>query len=213
MARTKLKRLIQVKDLPNVFLLKEKDVESSIRSYFKSNQIFTLEIGCGHGNYSVELAKRFPTRNFIGIDVKGARIFKGAVKALDEKLVNVAFLVGRAERLNEILPAKSVEEIFIPFPDPHIRRASHNRRLISPNFLKIYHYLLTDSGEVNFKTDNQNLFEYALKVITGFGGKILYSTDHLYADNSKDSSEIKTSFEEHYIKDGRRIKLIKFKFL
>ena len=109
MARTKLKRLIQVKDLPNVFQLKAEDVKNSIRKYFKSNDLFTLEIGCGHGDYSVELSKRFPHRNFIGIDVKGARIFKGAVKALDEKLANVAFLIGRVERLNEILPAKSDE--------------------------------------------------------------------------------------------------------
>ena len=212
MARTKLKRLIQVKDMPNVFLLKEEDVKNSIHTYFNPNESFILEIGCGHGNYSVELAKRFPDKNLIGIDVKGARIFKGATRALDEKLINVAFLIGRAERLIEVLPAKSVEEIYIPFPDPHIRRASHNRRLISPNFLKIYKYLLTDSGSIYFKTDNQNLFEYVLKVIKDFGGKILFFTDHLYEDSSKVDSEIITSFEEHYIKVGRKIKLIKFKF-
>ena len=212
MARTKLKRLIKVRDLANVFQLNTEDIQNLIRNYFKSKELFTLEIGCGHGDYSVELAKRFPTRNFIGIDVKGARIFKGATRALDEKLTNVAFLIGRAERLKDILSAKSVEEIYIPFPDPHIRRASHNRRLISPNFLKIYKYLLTDTGKVYFKTDNQNLFEYALKVITDFGAKISFTTDHLYGDNFKLSAEIITSFENHYIKEGRKIKLINFKF-
>jgi tRNA (guanine-N7-)-methyltransferase len=212
MARTKLKRLSKVKELPNVFDLEIEDVQNAIQNYFKPGNRFTLEIGCGHGDYSFELAKRFPERNFIGIDIKGARVFLGAMKAIEEKLDNIAFIVGRAEKLNEAFNPKSIEEIYIPFPDPHIRRANQNRRLISNHFLKIYKELLTNSGVIHFKTDNQGLYDYVLKIISEFGCEILYSTENLYIDESKSKSSIITNFEKHYIKEGRRIKYIRFKF-
>jgi tRNA (guanine-N7-)-methyltransferase len=213
MARTKLKRLSRVKDLPNVFSLMDADIQKALHKYFKSQELYTIEIGCGHGDYSVELALKFPNRNFIGIDVKGARIFNGAMKAIELKLENIAFLLAKAEKLNEIFQTKSVEEIYIPFPDPHVRRANHSRRLISPFFLKIYKELLIDSGLLHFKTDNKGLYDYALKTISVFGCEILYSTEHLYEnDEVKFSSNVITLFEKHYIKDGRKIKYICFKF-
>jgi tRNA (guanine-N7-)-methyltransferase len=212
MARTKLKRLSKVKELPNVFDLETEAVQSAIQNYFKPGNIFTLEIGCGHGDYSFELAKRFPERNFIGIDIKGARVFLGAMKAIEEKLDNVAFIVGRAEKLNEAFKNKSIEEIYIPFPDPHVRRANQNRRLISNHFLKMYQELLTDSGVIHFKTDNQGLYEYALRVISEFGCKILYSSENLYFDEGESEHNIITNFEKHYIKEGRKIRYIRFRF-
>jgi len=213
MARTKFKRLAKVKELPNVFSLQNPDITEALMNYFSFENIFTIEIGCGHGDYSIELAQKFPERNFIGIDVKGARIFNGATKALDLKLKNVAFVIAKAEKLLDIFNVNSVEEIYIPFPDPHIRRANQNRRLISPFFLKIYKELLIDSGLIHFKTDNQSLFEYATKVISEFGCKILYSTEDLYNDdNLKFSSGIITSFEKHYINEDRKIKYISFNF-
>ncbi|MCW8960879.1 MAG: tRNA (guanosine(46)-N7)-methyltransferase TrmB [Ignavibacteriaceae bacterium] len=212
MARTKLKKLSKVKDLPNVFDLETESVQNEIHDYFKPDRLFTLEIGCGHGDYSIELAKRFPERVFIGIDVKGARVYLGATKAIEEKLDNVAFIVGRAEKLNEAFKFKSVEEIYIPFPDPHVRRSNQNRRLISNPFLKIYKELLTDSGVIHFKTDNQSLYDHALKVISEFGCKILYLSENLYGNENKLKSSIITNFERHYIKEGRKIKYIRFKF-
>ncbi len=132
---------------------------------------------------------------------------------MDLKLNNVAFVIAKAEKLHEIFNANSVEEIYIPFPDPHVRRSNQNRRLISPFFLKIYKELLIDSGLIHFKTDNQNLYDYALKVISEFGCKILYSTENLYDDESiSNSVSIITSFEKHYIKEGRSIKYIRFEF-
>ena len=213
MARTKLKRLSRVKDLPNVFSLMDADIQNAILKYFKSKKLFTIEIGCGHGDYSIELAQKFPGRNFIGIDVKGSRIFNGALKAIDQNLGNVAFLIAKAEKLDEIFQAKSVEEIYIPFPDPHVRRANQNRILIAPTFLVIYKELLIDSGIIHFKTDNIGLFDYAFKTIKNFDCEILYSTEHLYEnDEIKFSSNVITLFEKHYIKLGRRIKYICFKF-
>jgi len=213
MARTKLKRLSRVKDLPNVFSLMDADIQNAILKYFKSKKLFTIEIGCGHGDYSIELAQKFPGRNFIGIDVKGSRIFNGALKAIDQNLRNVAFLIAKAEKLNDIFQPKSVEEIYIPFPDPHVRRANQNRILISSNFLMIYKELLIDSGLIHFKTDNQALFEFALKTVAHFGCKIIYSSEHMYEDGKVEfHSNVITMFEKHYIKEGRRIKYICFKF-
>jgi len=213
MARTKQKRLSKVKELPNVFSMLDTDVKKAIWNYFESSKPFTIEIGCGHGDYSFELAQIFPDRNFIGVDVKGARIFNGALKAIDQNLDNVAFLIAKAENLNEIFRQKSIDEIFIPFPDPHVRRASHYKRLISPGLLKIYKELLVDSGLLHFKTDNLGLYEYALKTISDFGCEIIYISEHLYEnDIAKFPANVITMFEKHYIKEGRRIKYICFKF-
>jgi tRNA (guanine-N7-)-methyltransferase len=213
MAITKHKRISEVRNFPNVFLLLSEADASLLKTECNYNKIFTLEIGCGHGDYSVELAKRFPERKFIGIDIKGARIHRGAMIALEEKLTNVFFIIGRAEKLIEILPSNSVEEIYIPFPDPHVRRTSENRRLISPNFLNIHKTLLTERGVIHLKTDNEELYEYALKVITEYGCKILFQTKDLYRIEQNNSFvEIKTRYEEHYIREGRNIRYIKFMF-
>jgi len=213
MARTKQKRLSKVKELPNVFSMLDTDVKKAIYNYFEASKPFTIEIGCGHGDYSIELAQIFPDRNFIGVDVKGARIFNGALRAIDLNLSNVAFIIAKAENINEIFQQKSIDEIFIPFPDPHVRRASHYKRLISPGLLKIYKEFLVDSGLVHFKTDNQGLYEYALKTISDFGCEIIYTSEHLYEnDIAKFPANVITMFEKHYIKEGRRIKYICFKF-
>jgi tRNA (guanine-N7-)-methyltransferase len=213
MARTKQKRLLKLNELKNVFSINSQDIKESIKNYFHSENNFTLEIGCGHGDYSVELAQKFPERNFIGIDVKGARIFNGAIKALELKLKNVVFVLTKAERLNEFLQPKSVIEIYIAFPEPHLKRSNQNRRLIFPSFLKLYKELLIDSGVLHFKTDNSELFEYAFKNILESNGKILHSTEDLHNDdNLRFSSGIMTIFEKHYINEGKKIKYICFKF-
>jgi tRNA (guanine-N7-)-methyltransferase len=213
MARSKLKKFSKLNELKNIFDIKKPDIKVALHNYFKGGKYFTLEIGCGHGDYSVELAQKFPERNFIGIDIKGARIFLGAMKSEELKINNVAFVLTRAERLNEIFLPKSIEEIYIPFPEPHIRRANQNRRLVSPPFLKIFKELLVDSGLLHFKTDNEGLYEYAAKSILDSHGKILHSTEDLYNDdNLKFSSGIMTIFEKHYIHEGRKIKYICFRF-
>lgn len=213
MARTKLKRLSKLSEISNVFNIKQMDIKESVKSHFKGENLFTLEIGCGHGDYSVELAQKFSDRNFIGIDVKGARLYKGATKALELKLNNVAFIITRAEKLGEIFESNSVEEIYIPFPEPHVKRSKENKRLISPLLLKLYKELLTDSGLVHFKTDDEELYEYAVKSIVDSGGTILNKTDDLFSyDELKISQSIITSFEKHYIDEGKKIKYICFRF-
>lgn len=213
MPRTKLKRLLKLDELPNIFNIKNAQIKESLKSYFRNDKLFTLEIGCGHGEYSVELAQKFSDKNFIGIDVKGARIYNGAIEALDKNLSNVAFIVTKAERMNEIFEQNSIEEIYIPFPEPHVKRSKQNRRLISPLLLNIYRKLLSDSGLVHFKTDNQDLYEYAAKNILISEGKILHTTDDLHNNyDLKFRQDVITNFERHYIDEGRKIKYICFRF-
>jgi tRNA (guanine-N7-)-methyltransferase len=212
MPRTKLKRFQKIKELPNVISFD--DYKSNLKelNFFNNKKIYSLEIGCGHGDYSIELGKKYPQRNFVGIDLKAARIFNGAVKALELKLNNVAFIIGRAERLEEIFSPNSIEEIFIPFPDPHFRRKSETRRLVSPLYLNIYKGLLIESGEIHLKTDNEPLFKYAIKSVSGFGCKILHSSRHVYdSDTLKTNFGIVTTYERFYIKEGKEIMYLRFK--
>jgi tRNA (guanine-N7-)-methyltransferase len=213
MARTKLKRLDAIKELNNVFSFRDPDIRKTLLDYFSSSGKFTVEIGCGHGDYSVELAKVFPDKNFVGIDVKAARVYHGALRASINNLPNVAFVISRAEKLCELFPQKSLEEIYIPFPDPHLRRANHNRRLITHDFLQIYSQLLLNNGRIHFKTDNSELYEYALKIIKEFGCKVVFNSSDLYAATTEIIGwNVKTSFESHYIKKGRGIYYICFQF-
>ena len=209
MARTKLKRLQKIYELKNVFNIKDPNISEKLKNYFYPNKTFTLEIGCGHGDNSVQLAQRFPGRNFIGVDVKGARIYKGAIKSLELELNNVAFVLAKAEKLNEVFKPKSIEEIYIPFPEPHVKRANENRRLISPDLIKLYKELLMDSGLIHFKTDNSTFYEYAIQNLSKFDGKILHCTEDLYNDDSSTiNSGIISTFEQYYINKGVKIKYI-----
>ena len=213
MARTKLKRFSKLNDLKNVFNINKTDVKESLKNFFNENNRFTLEIGCGHGDYSIELAQKFHNRNFIGIDVKGARVYNGAMKALEMNIENVAFILTKAQRLNEIFEQKSIEEIYLPFPDPHVRRKNQERRLVSRSFLTLYQKLLIDSGLLHLKTDDSGLFDYAIKSITNSAGKILHISEDLYNDETSELNfGIITSFEKHFINEGRKIKYICFRF-
>ena len=127
MARKKLKRLKEVQKLPNAFSSENENVEDLLNYYFGNRKLFTLEIGCGHGDYTIELAKMYPERNFIGIDYKGDRIYAAAKNAIELNLKNAAFLVSGVENLSDIFSNEKVEEIFIPFPDPHYPRKSFKR--------------------------------------------------------------------------------------
>lgn len=213
MPRTKLKKFSMLNEMRNVFDIKKAGTKESLHNYFNNGIQFTLEIGCGHGDYSIDLAQKFPERNFIGIDVKGSRIFHGAMRSIEMKLNNVAFVSTRAEKLNQIFVPNSIEEIYLPFPDPHLRRASQNKRLISPPFLKIYKELLVDSGLLHLKTDNHNLYEYTIASVINSHGKIIHSSEDLHNDSSlKFNTQILTNFEKHYINQGRKIKYICFNF-
>jgi len=212
MARKKLKRLKTVYQLPNVFSIEEENVEESLSYYFRNRKPFTLEIGCGHGDYTIDLSKVFPERNFIGIDYKGARIYAAAEKAIEFKLKNTAFLISGAEKLTDIFSKEKVEEIFIPFPDPHYPRKSF-KRLVDINFLNIYKNIVTEKATLHLKTDDEELYNYTLNILNKENCKIHFATTNLYDKQGLDYQQtIKTKYEKQYLDEGKEIKYICFSF-
>lgn len=214
MGRTKHKKIDEVKNLPNVFSLDIEDIGEKIAGYFANPNPITLEIGCGQGDYTFELASAHPQKNFVGVDVKGARVWVGAKNALQNNIKNAAFLLINAASLGDIFHSKIISEIFIPFPEPHVRRRSSHRRLVSPNFLAIYKSILVDNGKIHLKTDNVLLFDYALKIIEKEKLFIYMKEEDLYSNGNQYPlmTGIKTKYEKHYLEDGRKIKYICFGF-
>lgn len=211
MARTKQKKNIEVNNLPNVFSIKNGSSEEDLKKYLGNANPITLEIGCGHGDYTIQLAKIFPLRNFVGIDIKGARIWVGATKAINEGLTNAAFLLANSNFLSDFFVNTKVEEIIIPFPDPHLRRTSEKRRLVSDVFLDIYRKILIPKGQIHFKTDNDILFNYAFEMLSESAYKIIFSSRNIYKESEiPPIASIQTKYEKHYLSEGRTIKYICF---
>lgn len=211
MARTKLKKIQEVASLENVFDYNGSSTEEDLINRFGNNNPISLEIGCGEGSYTIELAKLFPGRNFVGIDFKGARIYLGATKAIDENLSNAAFLWLNAERLPEFFKSIKIDEIFITFPEPHFKRRAEQRRLVSPKFLEIYRQILKPNGHVHLKTDSELLYNYAIEKLAAEKIKILFHSDDIYSEATLDNIQsIQTRFEKHYLKEGRKIKHVEF---
>ena len=213
MPRKKLIKLEEIKTFENVFNYFNGAEEKDIIDYFGNNNPITLEVGCGQGDYSLNLARMFTDRNFLGVDFKGGRIHTGSRTALEEGLSNTAFLWIKAEKLSEFFKEKRIEEIFIPFPDPHVKRRVEPRRLISQNLLDTYKKILTPKGRIHFKTDNDGLYRYGLKTLKDYKTNILFHTEDLYSEKDIDEvKKIKTRYEEHYLAEGRKIKYIEFTF-
>ncbi|MFC2103321.1 tRNA (guanosine(46)-N7)-methyltransferase TrmB [Bacteroidota bacterium] len=210
MSRKKSQKMNDVFKFHNVFNIDSENIEPAIKSYFGNNNPITLEIGCGKGDYTIELAKLYPDRNFIGIDYKGARVFDGAITAVELKLPNAGFIVCGAERLGEIFTENTIEEIFITFPDPHKTRNSF-RRLVNESFLDIYRIILKKNGKINLKTDNEELYQYALNVLKKNSHPVYFSTSDLYSQNRlSDYHFIQTKYEKEYLSEGKKIKYISF---
>lgn len=211
MSRTKHKKLKEVVSFENVFDFNSGNTEEELLNKFDNTNTVSLEIGCGEGDYTISLAKLFPKRNFIGIDFKGARIYLGAKKALGENIPNALFLWINAEKLPEFFKNTKIEEIFITFPEPHVKRRSERKRLISPKFLEIYKNILIPGANIHLKTDDEFLYNYAMKVLTKVKAKILFNTDDLYSQTQLDEIKaIKTRYEKYYLTEGRKIKYIEF---
>lgn len=181
---------------------------------FKKDQPITLELACGKGEYAIGLAERYPDRNFIGVDIKGARMWKGASYALENKLDNVAFLRTRIEFISKFFQSHEIEEIWITFADPFLKPKKSNRRLTSPVFLKYYEEILSKTGTINLKTDSNILYYYTISVLNESKHiDILYKNNNIYAlPLDYPELDIKTYYEESHLEGGRRIKFVKFQF-
>lgn len=180
--------------------------------HFKNNNPITLELACGGGEYTVALAKAYPNRNFIGVDIKGARIWKGATQAMEEGLSNLAFLRTRIENINSFFGAEEIDEIWITFPDPFLRDSKSNRRLTSAPFLDRFRKILKKDGIVQLKTDSPELYDFTLETIAADNRcNLLYTNDDIYASPLIDEAlNIKTKYEMMHLSVGKTIKYTKF---
>lgn len=224
--RNKLQKFAEVLSFSNVFenfdashpQLTSKDgvvVDMKGRwkaGHFANDQPLTLELACGRGEYTLDLARQYPERNFIGVDIKGARIWKGARIALEENLLNAAFLRTRIEQIALFFAPGEVAEIWITFPDPFLRKSKSNRRLTSPLFLDQYRKILQPGGLVHLKTDEPQLFEFTLETISEDKRcALLYQDDDIYAKELPfPELETKTYYERMHLAAGKTIKYVRF---
>ena len=177
--------------------------------YFHNSNPIVLELGCGKGEYAVGLGKRFPDKNYIGVDIKGARMWTGAKQVEEEKLTNVAFLRTSIELIEHFFGPGEVSEIWITFPDPQMKNA--NKRLTSTRFLNNYRKILTDRGMVHLKTDSPFLFTYTIELVKLNSLSVDVCTNDLYAGQlNSDILEIKTHYERQWLDRGKTIKYICF---
>ncbi|WP_320020374.1 tRNA (guanosine(46)-N7)-methyltransferase TrmB [Labilibaculum manganireducens] len=217
MGKNKLQRFAEMKSFDNVFQPTHNEVwETNYqlkgkwnKDVFKNDNPIVLEVGCGKGEYTVGLAKQFPNKNFIGIDIKGARIYCGAKEAIDNGLSNVAFIRTYAELLQSIFESGEIAEIWITFPDPQMKKVG--KRLTGTRFLKLYSNLLSKEGIVHLKTDSNFLYEYTKYVIEENNLKVLVDTNDLYHSGKADEIlSIRTFYEQQFLNRGIPIKYHKF---
>lgn len=182
--------------------------------YFKNNHPIVLELGCGKGEYSIGLAKKYPNKNFIGIDIKGARFWRGAKTALDEKINNVAFLRTQIELIEHCFAQGEVSEIWITFPDPQIKYKRTKHRLTNADFLNRYKNILTADGQIHLKTDSEFMHGYTIGLLHGLGGNILYANHNIYNSDGvpAEVTQIQTFYEQFYLQQNKPITYINFKF-
>lgn len=215
MGKDKLRRFAEIETFSNVLQLDEGKPYKGAWSngVFKNDNPVVLELACGKGEYTVNLANLFPDKNFIGVDYKGNRLWRGAKTALEDGVNNVAFLRIQIENLLDYFADAEVDEIWITFPDPQPQLSREKKRLTSPRFLNKYIEILKPGGYVNLKTDNDGLYVYTSEKIAELKLKEHINTADLY--NSKFADEvlsIKTYYEKKYLKDNKNINYLKFSF-
>jgi tRNA (guanine-N7-)-methyltransferase len=182
------------------------------KEVFRNENPVMLELGCGKGEYTVGLATRFPSNNYVGIDIKGARMWRGAKTASEQNLKNVAFLRTRIEFINSFFTENEVDEIWITFPDPHPGRRNSNKRLTSPWFLNRYRLFLRDKGLIRLKTDNAELYDYTRRTALHNNLELVDDTNDLYSsDISDDILSIRTHYEKIFLESGLKICYLSFR--
>lgn len=218
MAKNKLQRFAELRTFSNVheFLFDERDHNFKLKGkwnsdYFKNNNPIVLELGCGKGEYSNGLAEKYPDKNFIGIDIKGARIWRGSKNAQEKNLNNVCFLRTQIEYIEGCFSKDEVSEIWITFPDPQPNK--EKKRLTHLVFLNRYKNVLKNNGIVHLKTDSVELYDFTLDVIKENKITLLDSTNDLYGNSQPEREEvksIKTHYEKLFTAKGKKITYLKF---
>ncbi|PSG89983.1 tRNA (guanosine(46)-N7)-methyltransferase TrmB [Aurantibacter aestuarii] len=220
-SKNKLKRFNENKTFKNVFEPKREALVDAVyemkgawnEKFFKNNNPIVLELGCGKGEYSVALAQKYPNKNFIGIDIKGARFWRGAKTALEENLTNVAFIRTQIELVDLVFAENEISEIWITFPDPQIKYKRTKHRMTNSEFLKRYKKILQPEGTVNLKTDSEFMHGYTLGLLHGEGHEIIHANNNVYKQDGspEDVTSIQTFYENQYLEINKPITYIKFK--
>ncbi|MDI9358784.1 MAG: tRNA (guanosine(46)-N7)-methyltransferase TrmB [Phycisphaerales bacterium] len=195
MSKKKQQRFVAITNFKNVIEYNSQNLVSW-NEHFKNNNPITLELACGKGEYTIALAKMYPERNFIGIDIKGDRIWKGASIALQENLHNIAFVRTQIEHIQSFFKPQSINEIWITFPDPQIRYSKAKKRLTYPRFLKLYAEVLQPSGVLHLKTDSEHLYEFTKIVLDLHECRVLM--DIAYHQNDQPLLNRELSIQTHY---------------
>ncbi|THH39469.1 tRNA (guanosine(46)-N7)-methyltransferase TrmB [Neolewinella litorea] len=226
--RNKLQKFAEVLKMPNVYesfeptkpvLTGENGAITDLRGqwaaqHFGNDNPITLELACGRGEYTLDLARQYPDRNFIGVDIKGARIWRGAKTALAENLDNAAFLRTRIEVISHFFAPHEVEEIWITFPDPFLKKGKENRRLTAAQFLKQYRRILRPDGVVHLKTDSRELYDWSLETLAQQPAVQVEYHDHDIYSKPLPLPELATeTYYERMHKDlGKTITYLRFRF-
>jgi len=220
LAKKKLKRWAELNSFSHVIQPAFEDVFGKDyelkgkwhKEWFKNNNPIVLELGCGKGEYTVNLALKYPDKNFIGIDIKGHRMWRGAREAKEKELLNATFLRTRIEFIRSFFAPGEVDEIWITFPDPQLKQSRENKRLPGPWFLNLYRSFLKDNGIVHLKTDCRELYDYSLSIVKANSLDIITSTTDLH--NEMPGNEllaIRTFYEEMFLKENVPITYLSFR--
>jgi tRNA (guanine-N7-)-methyltransferase len=210
MGQKKLVRFEAIKSFPNVLQYPE-NVKGNWNQYFKNDNPVTLELACGKGEYSINLGRQFKDRNFIGVDIKGNRIYIGAKQAIAEGLDNVAFMRAQIGQLTNYFEKEEVKEIWIIFPDPFLRKSKAKNRLTHPRFLKLYQQVLPSDAVIHLKTDSKELYDFTLETIHEQGCTIKENIADIYGQGKATGAlAIQTFYEQMHLAEGRTIYYVAF---
>ena len=210
MGKNKLKKFAEMETFTNVFQPPYKPMAGYWReTYFQNGHPIVLELGCGRGEYTVGLAEKYPDKNFIGVDIKGARMWAGAKQAIEKGLKNVAFLRTQIEFITEFFAADEIDEIWITFCDPQMKKAT--KRLTSTYFMQRYQRIVKPNGLIHLKTDSPFLYTYTTEMLRLNPYPVLANTDDLYAcDRYPDARALQTHYEKQWLDRGLSIKYIEW---
>ena len=220
-SKNKLKRFKENETFPNVFQpTREELVDDTFGlkgqwtdKVFKNDNPLVLELGCGKGEYTVGLAERYPNKNFVGVDIKGARFWRGAKTAIEQEISNAAFIRTQIELIEYVFDENEVDEIWITFPDPQIKYKRTKHRLTNLQFLERYKKVLKADGLVHLKTDSEFMHGYTLGLLHGLGCEVIYANHNVYKleGSPKEVTEIQTFYENQYLEKDKAITYIRFK--
>lgn len=220
-SKNKLKRFKENETFDNVFQPSREDLTDGNYTHkgkwrkdiFKNENPLVLELGCGKGEYTVGLAKRYPEKNFVGIDIKGARFWRGAKTAIEDNISNAAFIRTQIELIDYVFEENEVDEIWITFPDPQIKYKRTKHRLTNLTFLERYKKVLKPNGLMHLKTDSEFMHGYTLGLLHGLGYEVMYANHNVYKleGSPEEVTEIQTFYENQYLEKDKAITYIRFK--